>query len=74
MAAAESGYVYQIDIYTGKKDKPELGMGESVVMKLTEVAQDSNCVIGMDNFFTSIQLLKMLHARGIRAIGTLRSS
>ncbi|MEL7308380.1 MAG: hypothetical protein AAGK05_11275, partial [Pseudomonadota bacterium] len=74
LAAAKSGYAYQIHLYTGKDTgNSNLGLGEQVVTKLSQCVEGTGCVIGMDNFFTSINLLEDLHAKGIKAIGTIRS-
>ena len=34
--APKIGYLYEFDIYTGKKESTEFGLGESVVLQLTE--------------------------------------
>jgi hypothetical protein len=72
LAAAKSGYVYIMDIYTGKGSSSTMGIGESVVLHLTQSLSGTNCVVGMDNYFTSLPLLRQLHAKSIRAIGTIR--
>lgn len=74
LAAAKSGYAYQVHLYTGKDPKStNLGLGEQVVMKLSQCVEGTGCVLGMDNFFTSINLLESLHENGIKAVGTIRS-
>ena len=32
----KTGYLYEFDIYTGRKETSEFGLGESVVRQLTE--------------------------------------
>ena len=34
--APKTGYLYEFDIYTGRKETSEFGLGESVVRQLTE--------------------------------------
>ena len=35
---ATSGYLYEFDIYTGRKNQPEFGLGEQVVLQLTKIS------------------------------------
>ena len=39
---ASSAYLYKFDNYTGRKNQPELGLGEQVVLQLTRSLQNSN--------------------------------
>ena len=39
---ASSVYLYEFDIYTGRKNQPELGLGDQVVLQLTRSLQNSN--------------------------------
>ena len=39
---ASSAYLYEFDIYTRRKNQPELGLGEQVVLQLTRSLQNSN--------------------------------
>ena len=41
--SSTTGYIYEPDLYLGKKDKTELGLGESVVLNLSEKLEDSYC-------------------------------
>jgi hypothetical protein len=70
----ESNYVYSFDIYTGKnKSKREEGATAAVVLKLIEPLTE-HCWhrIGMDGFFTSVQLFEKLLSKGFYAVGTTR--
>jgi len=60
------------DLYAGNKNGHiEHGLGEGVVLLLTEKLTDSNCEFFIDNFFNSPQLqLNLLH-RGIFSAGTV---
>ncbi|XP_017795699.1 PREDICTED: piggyBac transposable element-derived protein 3-like [Habropoda laboriosa] len=77
MCCAETGYCYHTELYTGKRNEDcELkGLGESVIMKNTELLENpSNHVFYFDNFFTSFQLMKTLKEKNILATGTVRSN
>ena len=50
---ALTGYLYEFDIYTGRKDAPELGLGENVVMDLTKKLDGSGASVFADNCFSS---------------------
>ena len=39
---ASSVYLYEFDIYTGRKNQPELELGDEVVLQLTRSLQNSN--------------------------------
>ena len=56
--APKTGYLYEFDIYTGRKETTEFGLGESVVLQLTEKLNESFCRIFFDNFFTLPSLLR----------------
>ena len=71
-AGSESGYVYEFDLYLGKKVTPDLSLGEGVVLQLTERLRDTFVMIFFDNFFTSPNLVQTLFDRGIYSIGTVR--
>lgn len=49
-ACSKTGYVYEFDIYTGKKDNPDVGLGESVVLQLTEKMINTGTIVAFDNF------------------------
>jgi hypothetical protein len=69
-----SNYVYSFDIYTGKnKMKREENATANVVLKLIEPLNE-HCWhrIGMDGFFTSVQLFQTLLSKGFYAVGTTR--
>ena len=43
--APKTDYLYEFDIYTGRKETTEFGLGESVVLQLTEKLNGSFCRI-----------------------------
>lgn len=49
-----TGYLFEFDLYTGKRTTGiEYGLGESVVLQLTEKLKGLRCEIYIDNFFNS---------------------
>ena len=70
--AQKTGYLYQFDIYTGRKKTTEFGLGESVVLQLTEKLNGSFCPIFFHNFFTWSSLLRKLTDNSLYGKGVLR--
>ena len=70
----KSAYLYQFDMYLGKKSKTEFGLGESVVLSLCENLKNSYCYVFFNNFFTSPYLMLKLFKDGIYTTGTVRSN
>ena len=50
--SSKSGYLYQMDIYLGRKQTPEfnLGLGKELVLQLTKDLERSFCTVYFDNF------------------------
>ena len=71
---AKSGYLYEFDMYLGKKGNSEFGLGESVVLSLRQQLKDTHCFVFFDNFFTRPALLVKLLEMGIYATGTVRAN
>ena len=71
---AITGYIYQFDMYTGRKDSPELGLGENVVMELTKKLNKTGCSVFADNYFSSPTLAALLRDRGLNFIGVVRNN
>ena len=71
---AKSGYLYEFNMYVGKKGNTELGLGESVVLSLCQKLNDTYCYVFFDNYFTSPTLLVKLLEMGIYATGTVRAN
>ena len=69
---ADSGYLQEFDIYTGRKYHPELRSGEHVVLNLTEKLDNSNVKNFSDNYFTSTTLCLSLLNRGIYLTGVVK--
>ena len=69
--APKTSYLYEFDIYTGRKETAEFGLGESVVLQLIEKLNGSFCRIFFDNFFTSSSLLRKLTNNSLYGIGVV---
>ena len=71
---AKSDYLYEFDMYLGKKGNTEFGLGEYVILSLCQKLKDTHCFVFFDNFFTSPALLFKLLEMGIYAAGTVRAN
>lgn len=69
---ATSGYLYQFDLYTGRKMDTEYGLGESVVVMLSNSLEQLCCQIFIDNFFNSPLLQVRMLQKKIYLCGTVR--
>jgi len=50
--ASSTGYLYEFDLYLGRKQNVEVNLGEGVVMQLSEKLKGTFCTIYLiDNFF-----------------------
>ena len=67
-----TGYLYEFNLYLGKKEKTELGLGESVVLNLSQKLEGSYCTLYFDNFFSSPLLVSKLYEKGLYCVGTVR--
>ena len=70
---SETGYVCQLDLHQGRKEKKELNLDSSVVLDLFKVLKDTCCHMFFDNFFNSPTLSQKLHDNGLYGLGTTRS-
>ena len=61
-------------VYTKKGDTAEVGLGGSVVKRLTRDLVGKYYHIYMDNFFSSVTLYKNLLDEGIYCTGTLQAN
>ena len=72
LADSKSGYTYNFDVYLGKENNlSSFGLAYTVVMNLVTSLVNQGYHLFFDNFYTGIQLMKDLVARGIRACGTV---
>lgn len=73
--ASSSGYIDHFQIYTGKVDNiSEKNLGPRVVMDLTRSLVNKHHHVFMDNYFTSLPLLRQLRSENIYACGTIRKN
>lgn len=74
-ADAETGYLFEFDLYTGKRTSgTEYGLGESVVIQLTKKLDGLGCEIYIDNFFNSPLLQYRLISQNTKLCGTVRTN
>ncbi|KAG5865902.1 hypothetical protein JTB14_029789 [Gonioctena quinquepunctata] len=77
-ADSKTGFISKFDIYTGKNTEKsqnkDFGLGEKVVINLTEGFPGKKSLVAFDNFFASVPLLKELYRKGIQAVGTVRTT
>jgi len=69
---AVSGYLYQFDMYTGRKTDTEHGLAESVVIMLTKALEQLCCEVFMDNFLNCPLLQVETLQKKIYLCGTVR--
>ena len=76
-ADSVNGYFYNFDVYIGKASDgrtTEVGLGERVVLQLSEELQGERYQLFFDNYFTTTHLLDPLHSHQLYGCGTTRSS
>ena len=76
-ADAVNGYFCTFDVYVGRPSdgrSTEVGLGERVVLQLSEGLQGGNYQLFFDNFFTTCHLLETLQTQHLYACGTTRSN
>ena len=75
IADSENGYFLDVDVYVSRPsdgDNTERGLGECVVLQLTEQFHNKNYRVFFDNFFSSPALFSELLAHNLYACGTVR--
>ena len=63
--ASSNGYLYEFDLYLGKKQNVEVNLGEDMVMQLSEKLKGTFCTLFFDNFFNSPLLINKLFEENI---------
>lgn len=79
---ARNGYFYNGYIYTGRdsdgaglpNDYKKYGKPTQSVLRLTQPLYHTNRNVTFDNWFTSIELVKLLKQRGLTSLGTIRKN
>ena len=59
-----NGYFRHFQVYTGRQENREVGLGAHVVKTLTQDLKHKYHHVYFDNFFTSVQLLEQLEEDG----------
>ena len=71
LADAKNGYMYNYELFLGKKYQPGMSI-ERVVLNLLKGLEHKMHHVYMDNYYTSVKLFEELTKRGILATGTLK--
>ena len=73
---SKSRYLYQMDIYLGRKQTPEfnLGLGEEAILQLTKNLEQPFSTVHFDNFFNSPKLIEKLFQKDIYVVRTVRAN
>jgi len=72
LSDARTGYMWNLEMYTGRKAEVEVGATKKVVLSLCQPLYDTGHHVYMDNYFSSPSLFVELKARQLGACGTLR--
>ena len=79
LADATNGYVYRLQIYTGKNrdlqsGTTDTGLCSRVVLELLDGIMHTHPKVYMDNYYTSPWLFLDLYDKGVNACGTVRTN
>ena len=74
VADANSYYVSDIEMYTGKDEERTRELGMHIVLKLTAHLHGTGRNVTCDNFFTSLNLARELSFKRMSLVGTIRSN
>lgn len=77
LADAQTGYVYNFEVYTGKTANSNTGnysMCEKVVLNLCQPLMHTQRLVAFDNFFTTYRLMRKMLSDGLYACGTVRGN
>ena len=72
LAESKSGYIWNFEVYTGRKGEAEQNQTKNVVVRLMSPLEDKGYRLFTDNFYTSPDLFFTLRERCIQACGTVR--
>jgi hypothetical protein len=73
-ADAHNGYLCEFEVYTGRIEGVQGGLGKGVVLRLSQGLQGLHHHLYFDNFFSSVSLLTTLLEKGLYACGTARQT
>ena len=72
--ASSNGYLYEFDLYLGKKQNGKINLGKDIVMLLSEKLEGIFCTLFFDNFFNIPLLINKLFEDNIYEVETVRSN
>ena len=67
-----NGYFSRFDVYTGRQENRQVGLGAHVVKTLTQDLKNKYHHVYFDNYFAGVQLLEDMEEDGIYGCGTAR--
>ena len=67
---SKTDHLYEFNLYLGKKEKAECGLGETVVLDLSKKLE-THCMLYFDNFCNSPTLVQKLFDKGIYCLSTV---
>ena len=73
-ADSHNGYMCETQVYTGKSDGVEGGLGKRVILDLSKTLEGKKYHLYFDNFFSSVSLLTTLLEKGLYACVTARQN
>ena len=73
-ADSHNGYMCEMQVYTGRSESAESGLGKRIVLDLSERLVGKSYHLYFDNFFSSVSLLIALLEKGLYACGTARQN
>ena len=73
MLCSSNGTCHQFRLYTGAEERRQFGLGESIVEGFSDIIP-AGCHVFIDNYFTSIRLLKSTSAKLIGCTGTIQKN
>ena len=59
------GYLYESDLYLGKKEKAELGLGKTVALDLYKKLENTHCMLYFDNCNSPTLVEKLFKSENI---------
>ena len=74
MADSLNGYFCEFNVYVGASGVREGGLGENVVLKLSEAITGHHHQVYFDNYFTTIPLVQKLLLKDTYACETVRTN
>lgn len=72
LAESKSGYIWDFEVYTGRKGEVEQNHTKNVVIRLMRPLEGKGYRVFTDNFYTSPELFFTLRERDVHACGTVR--